>query len=80
MQTSSRSGSGKSELLALIAQLREAFLGEHKSSGSRGGSFGRRRSTAAEGDSDENSATRRQPQPVAIEQQWEEDAWPESQQ
>jgi hypothetical protein len=82
VQTSSRSGAGKAELMALISQLRAAFAAERQASDAGGlGSTRLRRAGAAEaaeaaerGDAREDSV-----KTVVVEQRWEgaDDPWPE---
>lgn len=87
MQTSSRSGAGKAELMALISQLRAAFAAERQASGGGGGlgSTRLRRAGAADaaeaakrGESRED-ARGDSAKTVVVEQRWEgaDDPWPE---
>lgn len=80
VQTSSRSGTGKAKLLALIAQLRDGFIAEERASGGSG-RFARRRAAAeAAGGGDSGGDSKlRDPKPVVVEERWEgaDDPWPE---
>jgi hypothetical protein len=86
VQTSSRSGAGKAELMALISQLRAAFAAERRTSGAGGGlgSTRLRRAGAAEAADAVEAAERGDARKdivktVVVEQRWEgaDDPWPE---
>jgi hypothetical protein len=83
VQTSSRSGVGKAELMALISQLRAAFAADRQASGGGGGSSStrlRRAGAAEAAEAAERGKVREdRVETVVVEQRWEgaDDPWPE---